>query len=217
MGFVISFLFVFFIIGLSTIFEKKKILSIEGSRKFVHIGVCNWWFIAMYYFISPIVAIIPFCFVIINYISYKKNIFSAMERGEGVKDLGTVYYSISLCILALWSFFINSPEVGLIGILIMGYGDGFAAIVGKKWGKRAFVLNNNKTILGSISVFLISFIISLLTINYYLSPSISDLFVFSLIIGVISMVVEAITPIGFDNISLPLITSLLYYGITKFI
>jgi len=42
-GILASIIFVFLIIGISGLLEKKKILSKESSRKFVHIGVSNWW------------------------------------------------------------------------------------------------------------------------------------------------------------------------------
>ncbi len=219
MGYIVSFGFVFLVIGISTIFEKLNILNVEGTRKFIHIGVCNWWFIAMYYFDKPIeAAIVPACFIFINYLSYKKNVFSAMERGEGKEDLGTVYYSISLFILALWSFYIHMPYIGLLGILIMGYGDGFAALVGKKFGKHPFRLNKEKSNEGSFTVFITAFLITFLLITYYYRDiNILKTFVISLIISIISTIVEAITPNGFDNLSLPLTSSVVFYGIMQII
>lgn len=38
------------IISLSFILEKINLLSKEGSRKLIHIGVSNWWFIYMFLF-----------------------------------------------------------------------------------------------------------------------------------------------------------------------
>ncbi len=217
MGYLVSFMFVFLIIGISTILEKKKILGSEGTRKIIHIGVCNWWFIAMYYFYEPIVALIPACFILINYVSYQKNIFTAMERREGVKDLGTVYYSISLFILSIWTFSIGRPEIGLMGILIMGYGDGLAAIIGKKYGKKPFFLNKEKSIPGSLTVFFVSLIIAFLILNFYYDISFGKGFAFSLLIAILASLIEAITPLGFDNLTLPLSTSIVFYLITQMI
>ena len=42
-------------------------------------------------------------FVVINYLSYKKNIIKVMERDEQ-DGLGTVYYAVALLILAIVSF-----------------------------------------------------------------------------------------------------------------
>jgi phytol kinase len=219
MGYITSFLFVFLVIGISTILEKLKLVGIEGSRKIIHIGVCNWWFIAMYFFDKPIkAAIVPACFIVINYISYKKNVFSAMERGEGSEDLGTVYYSISLFLLALWTFYLQKPEIGLLGILVMGYGDGFAALVGKKWGKTPIFLNKKKSVQGSLTVLIFSTIITLAIINYYYtSISLPNGILIGLAIGLLSTVVEAISPNGFDNLSLPLVSSVGFYGVVHYL
>ena len=46
LGIILSFIYVFIILGLSTLLQKRG-LSTEGSRKLVHIGVSNWWLIAM--------------------------------------------------------------------------------------------------------------------------------------------------------------------------
>src|SRR6056297_376715 len=141
-GIIVSFAFIFLIIGISTLLTNKRIISGEGSRKFIHIGVANWWIIAMIFFDNPLWAsIVPALFILINYISYKKQIFRAMERGKGKGDLGTVYYAISLFILAIITFSEGmNPYVGAMGILVMGYGDGFAAIIGEKFGKHSFTV-----------------------------------------------------------------------------
>ena len=87
LGIIISFLFIFLIIGISKIFEKY---GKEACRKFIHISLCNWWFIAMAFFDNVIYAsIVPACFIIINTISYKtKLVKGRMEKKiqEEVKE-----------------------------------------------------------------------------------------------------------------------------------
>ncbi len=210
-GILISILFVFFIIGLSSLLTKFNMLSNEGSRKFIHVGVSNWWIIAMIFFNSNIyAAIVPALFVIINYISYKKQVFKAMERDGSKNDLGTVYFALSLLILALITF--KNSEfsyIGALGILTMGYGDGFAAIVGIKYGKHKFkVLGNSKSLEGSVTMFLFSFMVSL-SVLYIFNPI--NIILFSLILALISTILEAFSPYGLDNLTVPLGTSLLYY------
>ena len=49
--------------------NKLNILANEDSRKFIHVGVANWWIVAMIFFNNNIYAsIVPALFVIINYI-----------------------------------------------------------------------------------------------------------------------------------------------------
>ncbi|MGN0027734.1 MAG: hypothetical protein ACI33I_12145, partial [Clostridium sp.] len=100
-GIIVSILFIFGIIGISSLLNKLNILANGDSRKFIHVGVATWWIVAMIFFNNNIYAsIVPALFVIINYISYKKQIFKAMERDGSKNDLGTVYFALSLMILA---------------------------------------------------------------------------------------------------------------------
>ena len=205
LGILVSFGFVFLIIILSTLFTRY---GIEMSRKFVHIALCNWWIIAMMFFDNNIyAAIVPFCFIVINYLSLKKNIFKSIERNEGKGDLGTVYYAISLFILALLTFRSDSnPIIGAIGILIMGYGDGLAALIGSKVkSPKLPLLKTNKSIAGSLTMFVVSFIVVaiILIINGE-----SNL-VPALIIALAATILEAVTPLGLDNLIVPLITALI--------
>jgi len=210
-GIIVSFIFIFLIIGISTLLTNKKILSGEGSRKFIHIGVANWWIIAMVFFDSPLWAsIVPALFIIINYISYKKQVFKAMERGKGKNDLGTVYYAISLFILSIVTFSKGmDPYVGAMGILIMGYGDGFAAVIGEKYGKHSFtLLNSKKSLEGSLAMFIVSFIVAF--IIAVLAGN-SCIWLLPLSLALIATIVEIFSPYGIDNLTVPLITSLSYY------
>lgn len=210
-GIIASFAFIFSIIGISTLLTKKNILSGEGSRKFIHIGVANWWIIAMIFFDNPLWAsIVPALFIIINYISYKKQVFKAMERGKGKRDLGTVYYAISLFILAIITFSEGMDSyVGAMGILIMGYGDGFAAIIGEKYGKHSFtVMKSKKSLEGSATMFVVSFFVAL--IISFLAGN-SCIYLLPLSLAMIATLVEIFSPYGTDNLTVPLVTSLAYY------
>ena len=130
LGIVVSYLFIALIIISAKFFEKK---GEESSRKYIHIMLSNWWVLAMNFFTNWIWAsIVPISFIIINWLSYKKGLISVMEREEQ-DGPGTVYYAVTLFILVIITFgIIKKPEIGLISALIMGYGDGFAAIIGKK-------------------------------------------------------------------------------------
>ena len=49
-GLILSYALIFLVIGISTSLQSKGILKEEGSRKLIHIGVSNWWIIAMIFF-----------------------------------------------------------------------------------------------------------------------------------------------------------------------
>lgn len=204
-GIIVSYIFIAIIILAAKLFEKK---GKEISRKFIHIMLSNWWFIAMYFYDNVIFAsIVPFSFVIINYISYKKDIIKVMERDKN-DGLGTVYYAISLFLISIFTFgIINKPEIGLCAILIMGYADGFAAIVGTKIKSSAYTIGNSKkTIAGSATMLVISFVI----IAIFLASIQSNLWFLKSILAAISLtIMEAVSIKGTDNITVPVFACLL--------
>ena len=208
LGLVLSYVLVFIIIGLSTLLQKKGILGDEGARKFIHIGVSNWWLLAMFTFDDVWFAIIPpITFIILNYYSYKTNLIKSMER-SGNGNLGTVYFPISLLILVILTFGVTfNPLIGAIGILTLGYGDGLAAAIGSKWGKRKLIYG--KSVEGSLTMFLATFIVTftLLAFNFSLPIALSV----GLVLAISATLIELYTPKGLDNLTVPLLTSLIYY------
>ena len=205
LGIIVSYIFIAIIIVSAKFFVKD---NSEASRKYIHILLCNWWFIAMYFFKSPIWAsFVPLTFVIINYISYKKNIISVMER-EKQDGLGTVYYAISLLVLAIYSFgIIKNPYIGMVGILVMGYGDGLAAVIGQTVPSKKFKIGDTtKSVAGSLTMFVISFIIISI---FLVSNSVALWQIKSLLLALVITVIEAVSIKGTDNITVPVLTSLL--------
>jgi phytol kinase len=212
LGLVFSYILVFIIIGISTFLQKKNILGDEGARKFIHIGVSNWWILAMIFFTGEdalwYAIVPPITFIGLNYLSYRQNIFKAMERG-GSGNLGTVYFPISLLILVIVSFgILNQPYIGGLGILILGYGDGFAAVIGKKFGKHQLLFG--KSVEGSLAMFVASFVVSMILLSI---EGVSLWILIAFIIALISTAIELFTPKGLDNLSVPLLASLAYYFI----
>ena len=195
-------------IVLSYVFVGKK--GKEASRKYIHIMLANWWIIAMIFFDNFIYAsIVPLTFVAINYISYKKNLISVMERDEEDKDgLGTVYYALSLFLVAIFTFgIIKRPEIGLCSIFIMGYGDGLAAVIGKNVKSLSYKMGNStKTLAGSLTMLFISFVICAI----FLAFVNSNLWMLKAILAAISLtILEAVSIKGTDNITVPVYACLL--------
>lgn len=206
-GIVVSIIYIAIIIISAKFFEKK---SKEASRKYIHIMLSNWWFIAMFFFNNVIYAsILPFLFIIINYLSYKKGIISVMERNEEEKDgLGTVYYAISLFIISIFTFgIIKRPEIGLCSILIMGYGDGFAAIIGRSVKSLKYKIGESeKSVAGSATMLFITFLI----VAIFLCNINSQLWLLkSILTAIFIMIVEAVSIKGTDNITVPIVSCIL--------
>jgi phytol kinase len=96
---IISYVYVFTMIGIGEGLRKWRGYSTEFTRKVIHISVGMWAFGTVLLFEHWYFAIIPpLSFVILNYISYRGEIFKSVETGEK-GNLGTVYFPISFAII----------------------------------------------------------------------------------------------------------------------
>ncbi len=220
----LSFGMVFAIIGAASFLLTFNYVSSEVSRKIIHIGVSNWWLIAMNFMESPLIASVgPVSFIVINIISYKKHLFPAMEDDVPRDNLGTIYFPISLLILVLLCFNGLLPMyAGAAGILVLGYGDGLAALVGVHFGriKLSFgPFHTKKTLLGSLTMFVVSVVVLSLVVEFAVPDAgiastggVPTAEVWGRVAGISFAVtlVELFTPRGFDNLSVPLCTAALF-------
>lgn len=215
----LSFLYIFSVIGFSTIIFKKN--QGELSRKFIHIMVGNWIFISIFFTDVKAALFVPAVFIIINILSRKYNLISSMERQDD--SWGTVYYSISLCLMVGIRFATGWNIFPIIGILIMAYGDGLAALVGAKFRGRKPYFFAPKTLAGSMTVFIVATTVTIITIltfgktEHIKRIGIGMIYMIGLCNGFLSAFIEASGSKGTDNLTLPLGSALFatlayYYG-----
>ena len=219
-GVILSNLYILALLALSSYFEKMKWLSDEGTRKLIHIGASNYWFLAMAFFDCAMsAAIVPSMFVLVNFVAHEKKCFKSMLRGNDILDLGPVYYAVAMFVLSIWTFGIGKPEIGGIGILIMGYADGMAALVGKRFGKHPIVnreaINgkaiNDKTVEGTLTSALMA---ALVVVGFNLTFDMGLTLVATFSIVSYAVIAELFTPRGIDNLTVPIGCSVLTYLLT---
>ena len=214
LGIVVSLVYIAIIMAIASFCYQKKQFSIEDSRKFVHVGLSNWWLIAMLFFDNWIWAsILPACFIVINLLNLKFNFIKGIERPKTQKSLGTVYYCIALTILAVVLFRTEQLKyIGAIAVLILGYADGIGGLISEYLGKHEFGFGH-KSAEGSFAVFTISFVISYVLFNMLLY---SDLALeYSFFIACFATMIELFSIGGIDNLTLPLGTALVTYMLIR--
>lgn len=189
------------------------------SRKFVHIMVGNCIFI-MPFFKDPYI-MVWFLTLPITIAAFLLTKYSPIKIKNGVTDaghaLGLVYYA------GIWTLliFLLPDKLWIVSLAIgaMVYGDGFASLIGQKYGKHHFNLTGDvKSLEGSLAMFLMVCIMSLLVFAFYSAigyniPNYNLLFV--VLISLIATICEAITPKGLDNLSVSSISAILwmcFYG-----
>ena len=185
----------------------------EVSRKVLHIMVGNVAFLLPIFVTREVMAFaaagpfILFTFLMSPRTPIKSIRGKTSAAGHG---MGLVYYSITWTILA-YLFFDNMVVIA-IGILAMSYGDGFASIIGLKFGKKKYkVFGDKKSYVGSFAMFIFTFIATIVAILYYrisITPYILLVLAF---IALVAAIAEGLTPKGLDNFSVPFVTALLYW------
>jgi len=211
-GLIFSFAYVFTFIGIARYLEKRRIIRASMTRKLVHIGVSHWWLFAMLWIKSPLMASIgPGVFILLNWLSLRLNLFKGMEGKPSSRNYGTVYFPISLLILVLlsWNGLLPTWIAGT-GILIMGWGDGLAAIVGESvtspWGT---VFGARKSMAGTLTMFGASFLVVLVLSLVFDAPSGLWTALYRAVgTALIGAFLEVSTPLGIDNLTVPLGTAL---------
>lgn len=229
----IAYLYTIIVISIGEILRKKMNYPSSFTRKIIHlfagfaIYTCPFY---PHYWPATIVAL---TFTILLYLTGPKSPikkltswFEAMAREEDYETghiFGPFYYALSITILvAVFSFQILPVQymfTAAAGLTVMYWGDGLAAPIGKKWGKHKYQIFPSaiKSVEGSLGVFVGGFVGAVFAIWFFgplsgLYPLTWDhILVLAFIAAVTGMVVEAVSPRGIDNITLPFtVTSITY-------
>ena len=207
---ILAFVYVLVAIGLGELLRRSLHASREFTRKFIHIAVgmisvpTVLWFSDLRWAVIP-----PLAFVVINYLDYRFGLIQAMMSSDR-SNLGTVYFPISFAvILALFwgapSAPTAHPNLIVAALMPMTWGDALAAVVGGRFGRRRYnVLGHMRSLEGSATMFVVSALATWLALGASLSVA-----PVALITALAATLVEAISPWGIDNLTVPAASALI--------
>jgi phytol kinase len=218
----ISFAYVFVVLGAAEGLRKAFKLGADFTRKVVHIGVGMWAWGTAALFQSKWFAIIPpLAFVLINYISYRRGLFMAMESTDK-SNLGTVYFPLAFVALIVLLWRDSGPQNGTIdsdrllfvaSLMPMTWGDAFAAVIGRRLGKHKYTLfGTTRSWEGTLAMFVFSFVTvwaaCLMISGGYLGNRIrsTPVPIIPAITAGLATLVEAVSPFGLDNLLVPAVS-----------
>ncbi|HHS14299.1 MAG TPA: phosphatidate cytidylyltransferase [bacterium] len=211
-GLLLSYAYLFAVVLCGELLRVLTGGKSDRTRKFIHIGVGIWGLIA-YWLLENWWAVLipPASFVIINLLSFKWALFKSMEIDDKY-NLGTVYYPLSLVILVAVFWRAGHPIPAIIGVMVMALGDGFASIVGQAWGKHAYnVWFRRKTWEGSLAMFVFSVAAVMGVLLLTTDLTLTVILLRALIIAAIATPMEGLSPMGLDNLTVPLCSGFAYY------
>ncbi|WP_322744783.1 SEC59/DGK1/VTE5 family protein [[Phormidium] sp. LEGE 05292] len=175
----------------------------EKIRKVVHIGTGQVILLAWWLEIPAWVGIAASILAsTITLLSYKFPILPGINS-VGRKSLGTFFYALSIGILVAWFWQIQQPQYAAIGILVMTWGDGLAALIGQKYGKHPYKIGGiQKSWEGSLTMTVVSFVVTSL-ILLAVQGNIWQIYVVSIAVALVATALEAFSKLGVDNLTVP--------------
>jgi len=235
----ITFFYVLLTIFIPLILYKKEKISKFSARKAVHMFAGLAILSSPFYFWPFWPTIIAGTLTLFVYFSSKeskvkqlKDLYKAIseEQEEGLKRAflqGPFFYCLSITLLVL-IFAIFAPEqfyFPIAGVLIMIVADTLASVIGKRWGKISLSLswtNSKRTLEGSSTFFFTAYLLCFLSFFLFglLIPTFQEplsfpaILIYSLITSAIATVIELISPSTFDDLTVPLGSTLIIYLLT---
>jgi phytol kinase len=204
---------------LGLVFLTSTIMRRLGSepelvRKIVHIGTGNVLFLAWGLNIPLWVCFgASIAFSAIALLSYFLPVLP-MLNDVGRKTHGVFYYAVSITCLVTWFWSIGLPQYAVVGIIVMAWGDGLAALVGQRWGRLVYnFLGNKRTLEGSLAMLATSYVVTCLILGMAQGANLAT-FLIPLPVAVAATVLEAVSPGGTDNLTVPLVSASLCYALS---
>jgi len=187
----------------------------EIVRKIVHIGTGNVIMLAWWLDIPASVGITASILAsAVTLLSYRFPILPGINS-VGRQSLGTFFYSLSFGILVGCFWYLQQPQYAAIGILVMTWGDGLAALIGQRFGKHQYkVLGSQKSWEGSLTMTLVSYLVSSLVL-LGVQGNIWQTWVVSLLVGLVATGLEAFSFLGIDNLTVPLGSAALAFALMQ--
>jgi phytol kinase len=203
------------ILLISELSHRYWAINSEVSRKIVHIGVGNvillaWWF-QIPAWVGMTAAVLASMLALV---SYKLPILPGVNS-IGRKSFGTLFYAVSMGLLVTYFWGIQQPQYAAIGILIMSYGDGMAAIIGQNWGKHIYYVGGmTKSWEGSLTMAVVSYIVCNLILIVTIG-NIWQVWGVSLIVALVATGLESFSWWGMDNLTVPVGSAAIAYTAVK--
>lgn len=193
--------------------NRFQLVEPETVRKIVHIGTGNVILIAWWLKIPPWVGLsFSVLFSLVALVSYRFPILPGINS-VGRKSLGTFFYAVSIGVL-IALFWQARPHYAALGILIMAWGDGLAALVGQSLGQRRYKIGDiEKSWEGTLTMALASFVVGGLVLG--ISQGTSALWGVAALVAIAATVLETFSKWGIDNLTAPIGSALLAYVLVE--
>ncbi len=199
---------VFVILVASELWWRTRRPHGEISRKFVHISVGSFAAAWPWYLSDYQILVIAGAFIVGVMVSKYLHLFQAIHAVQR-PTWGELCFALSVGILAIIT---TNPWMYAVALLHMALADGFAAVIGTRYGHSTAyqVFGHTKSLVGSATFFVISVALLFAYAAYGQSEGLG--LVHLALIASVATLLENVAVRGLDNLSVPLFvaTALMY-------
>ena len=203
MTLILTVIFVFLILLGSELYWRKREAHNEFSRKFVHITVgsfvASWpWFLSWQQ-----IQWLSIAFILVVSISKYLHVFKSIHSVQR-PTYGELCFALAVGTVP---FITHDKWIFITALLVMSLADGFAAVVGERFGKQSYlVFGHKKSLIGSMTFFLVA--IGLL-IAYTKLADVAIAAPILLVMAAGATFIENFAVKGLDNLVIPVFIALL--------
>ncbi|MFX1393072.1 MAG: diacylglycerol/polyprenol kinase family protein [Promethearchaeota archaeon] len=228
--------YIFLTIIIPVQLKKRDLISKFTARKIVHLLAGLSVLVAPFFMYPYFAILIAGSLTILTYFSSRESKVKQLKDlydsiGEEAEEkagrlLGPFNYCLSITILISIFVFLAPHQLyfPIAGILIMIIADTLASIVGKNWGRIPIHLpwTSTRTVLGSATMFGCSFLLCIGSFWYFgifnpltQTPLTWNIIVFyALITAVLATIIEIVSPSTWDDLSVPIGSTIIIYLLT---
>ena len=189
--------------------------DLELTRKIVHIGSGNvvllaWW-------LQIPASIIISAAVIASLVALTSYFLPILPsiNSVGRNSLGTFFYAVSIGILIFCFWHPDQKQYAVMGIMIMAWGDGLAAIIGQRFGKHTYsFLGSQKSWEGSLTMAVATHLVTS-SILLVVQGNTWETWLISAIIAMVATALEAFSKLGIDNLTVPIGSATLCFALCQ--
>ena len=186
------------------LFRKILHCILLGSLFMFTFAYGEWWISALAAVIFEII-VYPLLIVLERFKNFSE-ITTERKKGELKNSLLLVFTMYAVVVSICWGW-LGDKYLALAAIYAWGFGDAVAALIGKKFGKHKIkwkCTDGKKSMEGSFSMFLVSFISVMIILSYRGGINMVGVIVISLVTALVSMFSELCSKNGNDTVICPM-------------
>jgi phytol kinase len=199
MNLLLTVLAVLLILLGSELWWRRRISHSEFSRKFVHITVGSFVAFWPFFLDWDQIKFLGAAFLVVVGVSKYLHIFRAIHSVQR-PTLGELCFALAVGLVAIMT---HDKWIYMAALLQMSLADGFAAVMGVRYGRQSYlVFSHRKSLVGTITFFVTSLAI-LAAYSHLASAHLGVVFMVG--VAALAAIIENLAVAGLDNLFVPII------------